>query len=103
MKHRSNSVAPSRARESRRLAPVCGIVMAIALIATGCKAPSGGLRGTATELQTGQAMSDLSDAVNGLREESAMMQAQIDSLRDVVAHQDTVIRQLSVSAGLVPR
>jgi hypothetical protein len=38
-----------------------------------------------------------------LRADNALLQAQIDSLRGVVAYQDTLVRQLAASAGLSVR
>ena len=42
----------------------------------------------------------LGDGLNDLRQESAGLQQQVDSLRLVVAKQDTVIRQLANLAGV---
>ena len=41
----------------------------------------------------------LGDGMNTLRQENAEIQQQVDSLRLVVARQDTVIRQLANLAG----
>lgn len=46
---------------------------------------------------------DMSDALMAVREETALLQAQVDSLREQVARQDTVLRRLSSMAGLDPR
>ncbi len=54
----------------------------------------------AADMSAGQSMLDLSDAVNGLRSDNALLQAQIDSLRGEVARQDTVIRRLAGAAGM---
>jgi len=37
-----------------------------------------------------------------VREETALLQAQVDSLREQVARQDTVLRRLSSMAGIGP-
>lgn len=42
----------------------------------------------------------LGDGLNDLRQENAEIQAQVDSLRVVVARQDTVIRQLANLSGV---
>ncbi|MCU0633654.1 MAG: hypothetical protein MUE41_02170 [Gemmatimonadaceae bacterium] len=52
------------------------------------------------DIQTGQAMVDLSDALGEVRDEQGTLQAQVDSLRLVVARQDTVLRQLANLAGV---
>jgi hypothetical protein len=42
----------------------------------------------------------LGDGLNDLRQENAVLQQQVDSLRLVVAKQDTVLRQLANLAGV---
>ena len=42
----------------------------------------------------------LGDGFNDLRQDTAALQQQVDSLRLVVARQDTVIRQLANLAGV---
>ncbi|MCU0634159.1 MAG: hypothetical protein MUE41_04735 [Gemmatimonadaceae bacterium] len=69
---------------------------ALAIVLTGC-APGSLAQG---DIQTGQAMVELSDALTELREEQVGMQAQVDSLRLVLARQDTVLRQLANLAGV---
>ena len=49
---------------------------------------------------TGEAILGLSDAIMGLREEDAMLQAQLDSLRAVVARQDSTIARLAAMTGV---
>ncbi len=43
-----------------------------------------------------QNMNDMADALNALRQDSAVMQGQIDSLRTVIAKQDTTVRNLQL-------
>jgi hypothetical protein len=43
---------------------------------------------------------DMSDALVALREETALLQAQVDSLREQMARQDTVVRRLASMAGV---
>jgi hypothetical protein len=43
---------------------------------------------------------DMSDALVAVREETALLQAQVDSLREQVARQDTVVRRLASMAGM---
>lgn len=54
------------------------------------------------DLNTGQALIELGDAVNDLRRENSMLQEQMDSLRVALARQDTLVRNLANLAG-VPR
>ena len=56
--------------------------------------------GPASNVDAGQALLDLGDAVNQLRQDNAVLQAQIDSLRGVVARQDTIIARLANAAGM---
>ena len=48
-------------------------------------------------------MMDLGKALMQLREETAMIQAQVDSLRDVVAYQDSIVRQLAAVSNIPVR
>ena len=47
-----------------------------------------------------QALSDAATAVNGIQQDVAQLQDQVDSLRTVVARQDTTIRKLANLAHL---
>jgi prefoldin subunit 5 len=49
---------------------------------------------------TAQTIVEMGEAVNALQQETAAMQAQVDSLSAVVARQDTVIRQIAGMAGV---
>ena len=47
---------------------------------------------------------DISDAMNDLRTENAILQDQIDSLYGMVARQDTLVRRMADQIGIpVPR
>lgn len=52
------------------------------------------------DVNQGQMMLDLNEALNSIRDQSASLQDQVDSLRDVVVRQDTIIRQLALTAGI---
>ncbi|HSA57869.1 MAG TPA: hypothetical protein VLE53_19305 [Gemmatimonadaceae bacterium] len=68
------------------------------LLSAGCLPPS------EQDLQVAQALVEIGDAMAEVRESTAFMQDQLDSLRWVVARQDTVIRQLANLAGVpIPR
>ena len=75
------------------------LVIAVSLLA-GCQ---GALPSPTGDVNTAQALLDVAQSLNTLREENAMMQAQIDSLRGVVAYQDTVVRQLAAVGGVTMR
>jgi len=74
-------------------------VIAAAVVA-GCQ---GGMGNVGTDVSTGQAMLDLGQNMIQLREDDALLQAQIDSLRGVVAYQDSILRQLAALSGLSMR
>jgi hypothetical protein len=53
-----------------------------------------------TDIQQAEALLELGDALNDVRTQIGDMQSQMDSLRLVVAKQDTIIRQLANLAGV---
>ncbi len=75
-------------KRAATLVTVAGITLAAACSGIGLPSPS-------TELSTGNALIDLSDAIVSLRDDDANIQAQVDSLREVVARQDSLIRHLA--------
>lgn len=64
------------------------------LLAMSCALPS------RQDLETVQALSDLGQSFNDVREVQQALQDQVDSLQLVVARQDSVIRTLSNLAGV---
>ena len=52
------------------------------------------------DVNQGQMMLELTETLNAIRDQSANLQDQVDSLRDVIVRQDTVIRQLALTAGI---
>ena len=83
---------PSTARRNAARAAVTLLALSI----SGC-----GVGMDPTEnVTTGEAILGLSDAIMGLREEDAMLQAQLDSLRAVVARQDSTIARLAAMTGV---
>ena len=73
------------------------VVVGLAALAA-CGAPI-----TSGDTTLAETIIDMSDALVSVREETALLQAQVDSLREQVARQDTVLRRLSSMAGLDPR
>ncbi len=67
--------------------------------ATGC----GQLSNPTADVELQQSMYDLQDLIMGMQEQTAELQAQVDSLRIVVAQQDTLVRQMAGMAGLRTR
>ena len=84
-------------RRMRAACMVSAVLMATTL--AGCQ----GVSTPGADFAASQAMVDLGETMGQMREEDAILQAQIDSLRGVVAYQDTVIRQLSLMAGVSMR
>jgi hypothetical protein len=70
---------------------VCAL--ALALACTACPA-------SRADVAISEQIIQLGDGLNDLRQENAMLQQQVDSLRLVVAKQDTVVRQLANLAGV---
>jgi hypothetical protein len=60
----------------------------------------GSCRDPRAEANVAQAMIDLGAQVSGLQQDYAVLQSQVDSLRGVVAFQDTIITRLAGMAGL---
>jgi hypothetical protein len=52
------------------------------------------------DVNTAQQLVDIADAMNALRNENAILQEQLDSLRTVTARQDTIITRLAAQAGI---
>jgi hypothetical protein len=55
---------------------------------------------TAGDTTLAETLIDMGDALVAVREETALLQAQVDSLREQMARQDTVLRRLASMAGL---
>ncbi len=64
---------------------------------------SGSVPMPSSDVSSGQAIMDLGNAMGQLREENALLQADIDSLRGVVAYQDSIVRQLAAMSNLSMR
>ena len=58
------------------------------------------LKGQETDIQQAEALLQLGDGLNEMRTQLGEIQTQVDSLRMIVAKQDTIIRQLSNLAGV---
>ena len=53
-----------------------------------------------SDLEVMQSVNDLGEAVNAMRQDYGVLADQVDSLRTIVARQDTVLRQLANLAGV---
>jgi hypothetical protein len=60
----------------------------------------GSCRDPRAEANVAQAMIDLGTQVSAMQQDYAVLQSQVDSLRGIVAHQDTIIGRLAGMAGL---
>ncbi len=65
----------------------------LSLVTLGCVNP-------ATNADLAQQLQEMGDAITDTRAENALLREQMDSLRTVVARQDTVLRQLASMAGV---
>ena len=73
-------------------------MLVIAVFAAGaCGGPV-----TTGDTTLAETLIDMGDALVAVREETALLQAQVDSLREQVARQDTVVRRLAAMAGIGP-
>jgi hypothetical protein len=73
-------------------------VLAAALCIVG--ALNGCLRSPAADAATAQVLTEIADQVGAMQQDNAALQNQVDSLRAVVARQDTVVRRLANLAGV---
>lgn len=78
-----------------RVLPLAALTAALSLAAAGC------VRMPADDtISQGQLLLELSDALSELRGQDAMLQEQIDSLRTVVARQDSLLARLANATGV---
>ena len=63
------------------------------VIVAGCRNPQ-------ADALLAEQMREMGDELNNARQETAVMHEQIDSLRSVVARQDSLLRQLAGMAGV---
>ncbi|MCC6931591.1 MAG: hypothetical protein IT359_21555 [Gemmatimonadaceae bacterium] len=94
-------IARTRHDVRRGFPAVRAVTVAVAVSVTAlaaCAPPS------KQDIETAQAIAQLGDAYNDVRLTQQELQDQIDSLKTVVARQDSVIRSLANLAGVpVPR
>jgi hypothetical protein len=77
------------------------ISLRLLIVALGTLGACGG-PGTTGDTTLAETLIDMSDALVAVREETALLQAQVDSLREQMARQDTVLRRLASMAGIGP-
>jgi uncharacterized protein YceH (UPF0502 family) len=65
------------------------------LVLSGAAALAAGCANPRAEANTAQALNDAANEISGLRSDVADLETQLDSLRGVVAHQDTSIRRIA--------
>ncbi len=68
-----------------------------AVAAAGCRG-GGGIANA--DMNTGQTIIELTDAVTSLQQRNAEMQGQIDSLQRALARQDTLVTRLAAAGGV---
>ncbi|MDQ6830634.1 MAG: hypothetical protein M3081_17380 [Gemmatimonadota bacterium] len=72
---------------ARRLGAIAGALL-VTIGMSSCKL------GPSVDPNMVQTLNDLGDAVNLLRQDNAVMQGQIDSMRTLIARQDTAMKRL---------
>jgi septal ring factor EnvC (AmiA/AmiB activator) len=87
---RTHPLPAPRCRPRRVLGATLCIVSAMG----GC------LRSPAADAATAQALTQIADQLGAMQQDNAELQNQLDSLRSVVARQDTVLRRLANLAGV---
>ena len=79
----------------RRVASrVARAAVLLPLLAAGC------IGGQPGDISQGELLIELTETINDLRAHDAIMQEQLDSLRTVVARQDSTIGRLAAAAGV---
>lgn len=63
-------------------------------------AASGCIGNPAADAATAEALNEIGNELGMLRDENAQLQYQVDSLRGVVAQQDTVLRRIANLSGM---
>jgi hypothetical protein len=61
---------------------------------------SGCLRNPSVDAATAQALTEIADQLGAMQQDNASLQNQVDSLRAVVAKQDSVLRRVANLAGV---
>lgn len=69
------------------------MIVALAGALTGCRDPR-------AEANIAQAMTEVGTQITSMQQDYAILQGQVDSLRGVVARQDTILGRLASMAGL---
>ena len=64
---------------------------------------SGSLPNPSRDISSAEAILEMGTAIVQLREDNAVLQAQIDSLRESMVYQDSIIRQLAVLSNVSMR
>jgi hypothetical protein len=80
--------------------PQRGPRLAIAAASLGVAALTGCLRNPSADAATAQALTEIADQLGAMQQDNAALQHQVDSLRVLVARQDTVLRRLANLAGV---
>lgn len=104
MHPRTNSLPASGLTRPRPLprprSPILSAVLAVALASVTMGASCSMPAVQSSDISQGELMLQLSDALAGLRADDADLQAQIDSLRSVVARQDSALARLAEATGV---
>jgi len=71
------------------------VVLLAAVTVASCRDPR-------AEANIAQAMIQMGTEISGIQQDYAILQSQVDSLRNVVARQDSLIAKLSTALGNIP-
>jgi hypothetical protein len=81
------ATAPRRGR-------LASAIALVAITSAGC------LRNPAADAATAQALTEIAERLGALQQDNAELQQQVDSLRTIVARQDSLVRRLANLAGV---
>lgn len=84
---------------SRRAAVAAAAFLLSSVALASCSLPAV----QSSDVSQGELMLELSDALAGMRSTDADLQAQVDSLRSVVARQDSLLSRLAAATGVPMR
>ena len=93
LSHHFRALPMTARRHAAALLPAVALLL---LAAAGCV----GRPGQPGDLSQGELLIELSDTINDLRAHDALIQEELDSLRSVVARQDTTIARLAAATGV---
>lgn len=85
---------PHSRLRARRTVRTWSATLLIGVVLGGC------LRNPSADAATAQALTEIADQLGAMQQDNAALQNQVDSLRTVIARQDSVLRRVANLAGV---